>query len=99
MEVTNASLDWTPEDALNWEKFLHTQTGSRLIPKWVEQNAPPLLEKGDVNEILVRSGKLLGFQAAVKGLLELSVPPQAEEPKKPENYPSLLDDSQWPDTK
>lgn len=98
MEVTNASLEWTPEDALNWEKFLQTQTGSRLIPKLVE-SAPPLLEKGHVNAILVRSGKLLGFQEIVKALLELCIPPQAEKTQTPSNYPSLLDDSQWPTTK
>lgn len=98
MEVTNARLEWTPEDALNWEKFLQTQTGSRLIPIWIE-SAPPLLETGDVNTILVRSGKLLGFQLGIKALLELSVPPQSEEQKTPSNYPNLLDDSQWPTTK
>lgn len=97
MEVTNARLEWTPEDSLNWEKFLQTQTGSRLIPKCVE-SAPLLLETGHVNAILVRSGKLLGYQAAVKGLLELSVPPQAEQEQTPENYPSLYDDSKWPTT-
>lgn len=97
MELVNASeLEFTSDDNLNWAAFLRTQTGQRLIPKLAE-SAPRLLAKGETNEILVANGALLGFQAAVQALLDLTSIPQA--PPQPINpYPPLDDDSAWPDS-
>jgi hypothetical protein len=95
MEITNSVLEWTTEDVIHWKSFLTTTAGSRLIPKLVEF-APPLLEGGGVNEIMIRNGKVLGFQEAVRALLTLtSVEPDL--PKTESAYPSLTADKEWDD--
>lgn len=93
--ITNASeLEFTSIDNDNWAVFLRTQTGQRLLPKLAEL-APRLLSSGDTNAVLIRNGELLGFQAALQGLLDLqNVPPQP--PKSASAYPSLDDDDAWP---
>ncbi len=96
MEITNESLSWTSEDTDLWRAFLGTRTGSRLLPKLVE-SAPPLLESGDSNGILIRNGKVLGFQESVRALLNLAVN-QPDAPKaESTNFPSLDDDAAWND--
>lgn len=80
MEVINASeILFTPDDIAIWALFLNSPTGKRLIPKIVEL-APRLLSKGDTNEIMINHGTVLGFSAAVQGLLDLAVAKQAETP-------------------
>lgn len=88
MQVTNASeIIFTPDDAANWATFLNTTTGQRLIPK-VAELAPRLLSKGDINELLINHGSVLGFSAAVQAILDLAVVKQAEQPM-PDNFPAL----------
>jgi hypothetical protein len=96
MQITNASLEWSPEDCQIWERFLRTQTGSRLLPKLAEIAAPKLLRGGETNDILIRNGELLGFNAAIQTLLDLQIPEKKEEPSTG-NYVSLEDDSKWPE--
>jgi hypothetical protein len=95
MEITNAALEWTSEDVLQWRNFLATTAGSRLLPKLVE-SAPALLQEGDVNSILIRNGKVLGFQESVRTLLSLAVI-QPDPPQMESAYPDVTDDSKWPD--
>lgn len=95
MQVTRDGLDWSEVDVDHWAEFLRTQTGQRLIPKLVE-SAPRLLEAGELNAILIRSGSLLGFQSAAQTLLELSAMPEQQPSGVVDNFPNLEDDSKWP---
>lgn len=95
MEITNHELQWTSENVDLWRQFLETQTGSRLLPKLAEL-APTLLEKGDSNELFIRSGKVLGFQESIRALLSLAVI-QPSAPSAESAYPDLNDDSKWTD--
>lgn len=97
MEITNKPLEWTSEDKVNLAHFLNTQTGSRLLPK-VAEMIPVLLETGDTNSILIRSGKVLGAQEAIRVILELSTPEPAPATSE-DPYPALNDDSKWNDGK
>lgn len=92
-EITTELLPWSSDDEAHWNSFLLTDTGKKLIPKFVE-NIPPLLTKGDINGILIRSGEVRGFQLAVSALLELTHSPPLPV-KNPENYPDPEDDTKW----
>lgn len=95
MEIVNSpELLWSSDDEANWNTFLRTTSGSRLISKMLER-APTLLGKGDTNEILIRNGELRGFQQAVVALMELThAAPVVTE--LPPEYPPLDDHSKWP---
>jgi len=95
MLLTNDELPWTSEDVVNLRNFLTTVTGSRLLPR-VLNEAPTLLGKGDVNEILIRSGEVRGFQAAAREFFNLAYPPKQENREVP-TYPPLNDDTAWND--
>lgn len=96
MDITTDLLPWDSEDQALWRAFLDTQTGRRLIPKMLE-TLPPLLGKGDVNEILIRSGDARGFGLAARTLLALAHPaPQGPAVSTP-GYAPLEDDSAWND--
>ena len=97
MEITNELLPWSSDDEAHWNSFLLTETGKRLIPKLAEK-APALLSGGPTNEILIRTGALMGFQLAVASMLELTHSPPLPT-KEPEAYPPLDDDSHWPENK
>jgi hypothetical protein len=73
MEIVANELDWLATDEQNLAAFLDTPTGQRLIPKLLEQ-APPLLERGERNEILIRSGKVRGYQEVATTILALAHP-------------------------
>lgn len=99
MEITNDPVEWDlQEDHEILRQFLNTRTGKRLIPKVLE-TLPALLAKGDVNEILIRSGEVRGWQAAISALLSLATPtiPEAPQDAASDSYPDPLDDSKWND--
>lgn len=93
MEISASPTDWSPTDGDNLAKFLDTDTGRRLIPR-LAAAAPPLHEKGDTNQILIRTGEVRGFQNVLQELLFLAHPP-APVQSDGNNYPDLLDDSKW----
>lgn len=94
-EITTDNLPWSSNDEFNWNSFLQTETGKRLIPKLAEQ-LPALLDGGDVNRILIRTGETRGFQKAVAVLLELThSPPQPAQTES--SYPDLDDNEKWPE--
>lgn len=93
MEITADPLSWTTIDSDNFAKFLDTETGRRLIPKLADA-APPLLDGGDVNRILIRTGELRGFQLSLKEILFLAHPPPPP-PQREDNHPPLEDDKYW----
>lgn len=95
MEILAGSLDWTPFDAEKLANFLDSETGKRFIPKLVEA-APTLLDGGDTNRILIRSGEVLSFQKIVKEILFLAHPPPPS-PKQVTEYPPLEADEHWND--
>lgn len=95
MEIAN-ELDWDSNDTTNWKNFLGTKTGLRLVPKILEQ-VPALLSKGEINEILIKSGEVRGFSIAVQTALSLSSPPPLPNKPEPSAYPDLLDNSAWGD--
>jgi hypothetical protein len=97
MEISNSPLEFTSEDISIWRQFLRTQTGARLIPKLLE-SSPVLLERGDSNEILIRTGAVKGFQEAARTLLAMAFP-LPETPKPVTEYPSPEDDAAWNDGK
>ncbi len=93
--ITRDSLEWTSDDAANFRIFLETQTGRRLLPKALE-SMPPLLTKGEDNEIFIRSGEVRGFQLLTEAFLSLTSiapAPVVEESA----YPPLEDDRSWKD--
>ena len=63
------------------------------------ESVPALLVKGDVNEILIRSGEVRGWQEALKALLSLAAIQPTEQKPEPFNksYPDPADDDQWTD--
>jgi hypothetical protein len=95
MEIVAETLPWSSEDEQNWNGFLQTNTGRRLIPKLAEAT-PVLLDAGDINKILIRSGELRGFQISVRELLALTHS-QPLPPNPTPAYPDLEDDTQWND--
>ena len=99
MQITNeAELPWTSEDIEHFRAFLKTETGSRMLPKLME-SSPVLLGKGDVNEILIRSGELRGFQQAAQAFLALTVYPPPPAPPSAVAYPPLDADEHWEEPK
>ncbi len=95
MEILASSTDWTPNDEEQLAKFLSSETGRRLIPKLAE-NIPPLLEAGETNAILIRSGVVLAHQKAIETLFLLAHPPApVQNPVR--EYPPLEDDKAWRD--
>lgn len=101
MEITKSPVEWDEvEDREILAQFLRTRTGQRLLPKVVE-SAPLLLAGGEINSILIRSGELRGFQAALNTLLALSEIEQKVSDGNPiaGAYPRLSDDSAWEDGK
>ena len=97
IEIVAKSTDWLPTDQERWASFLETETGKRLLP-YVAESAPPLLAKGDINEILIRSGEVRGYQTILQNLI-LAAHPSATEAqvKGTSEYPPLTDDKAWND--
>ena len=97
MDITPDAIPWTSDDEANWREFLHTKTGSKLIPKLLEAT-PGLLPGGGTNEVLIRSGEVRGINLIAREMLSLThAKPVA--PTHIENFPDLDDDSKWPEEK
>ena len=99
MEIETGTPAWDDTvDRPLWLQFLQTETGKRLIPKVLE-TCPSLLSGGNVNEILIRSGEVRGFQQVIQAFLALSVselpPPMLDQVAS--SYPRLDDDEKWAD--
>lgn len=93
MEITLTEIQWTPDDVAALITFLNTQSGAKLASKLAEMT-PPLLSRGDTNEILIRSGEVLGMQNTIRNLLSLTrVIPSEVSQSVASEYPDLLDDA------
>lgn len=97
MEIIAQPIDWTSTDEENLSKFLETETGKRFLPRLLE-TTPPLLAKGDINSILIRSGEVRGYQEVARNVLALAhSTQQPPEPESSSAYPKLDDDKAWGD--
>lgn len=96
LEILANAQDWLTLDAENLSKFLETDTGKRLIPKLVE-HCPTLLDKGETNAILIRSGQVLAWNGMIEALLLLAHPAPPPPPANQTEYPALTDDAAWND--
>lgn len=92
---------WTSTEASVWREFLNTDTGKKLL-RFLAEEAPSLLRKGDVNEILIRSGEVANHHDVLAALIDLTGTNEVqhvEETVSGSEYPPLEDDSQWPGDK
>ena len=96
MEILANVDEWTTTDEERLAAFLDTPTGKRLIPALIKE-APELLEGGEINAILIRSGKVLAFQKMVETLIFLAHSPRQVQQTEAKNYPALEDDAAWND--
>ena len=95
MEILANDSDWTPTDELALAAFLETPTGRRFIPALVSAS-PGLLEGGEINAILIRTGEVRAFQTVIEAILIMAHPPASL--RGPTNsYPALEDDKSWHD--
>lgn len=95
MELTIDPLEWDSEDRQALREFLNSRAGSRLLPK-VAEELPQLMDSGDTNAILIRTGVVKGAQEAIKAILMLARH-EPEPPQETPAYPSLTDDEKWND--
>jgi hypothetical protein len=93
--VSPAELLWSSDDEANWNAFLQSNTGKRLLPRVMER-APVLLAGGATNDILVRSGEFRGFSECIRTFLDLTHTPPAP-PSPTMTYPPLESDEKWDD--
>lgn len=98
MEIIADASAWLSTDAENLARFLETETGKRLIPKLVD-SCPALLDKGDINAILIRSGEVRAWSGMIESLLLLAHSKAGNEgpPPPTTEYPPLTDDRAWDD--
>jgi hypothetical protein len=95
MENLNSPPAWDGADAADFRTYLGTPSGTRLFAK-VQEVIPALLAKGEINEILIRTGEVRGCAALLNQLFSMAYPP-VEPEKKPSEYPALEDDAAWAD--
>lgn len=96
MEIIAGKMDWLATDEQNLAAFLETPTGQRFIPKLLE-DAPMLLEQGDTNQLLIRSGLVLGYQKVAQTILMLAHPPaKVNQEAAVSDLPPLENDALWP---
>jgi len=95
---TNHALpEWTSDDALTLKGFLESSTGQKLA-QTLAFLAPTLLDGEHKNKTLVASGVVKGYNEAVEQLFSLQTTRPKEMEPKPDNYPSIDDDSKWADS-
>lgn len=93
---SNEPLTWDSNDASLLKAFLNTDVAKKAFAI-VMDSCPVLLDGGDVNKTLVRSGEVKGFSLALNTLFELVVK-KPEITQSPTAYPDLDDESKWRDT-
>jgi hypothetical protein len=93
--MITTSVEWTSEDIGVLRTFLETKTGEKFLPKLAE-STPGLLDRGAVEQILIRSGEVRGLKLVLEAIVSLAFPPPPPVPEV-SNYPDLTDDNKWPD--
>lgn len=87
--------EWDSNDAKALKDFFASDIGRKVLT-FLSDAMPLLLDGGDVNKTLVRSGEVKGFSLAVDTLLSLTTHKPSPLPKT-QTYPDLDDDSAWED--
>jgi hypothetical protein len=95
-EILADSTAWLPNDSENLAHFLDTETGKRLLPQ-LAGHCPVLLDKGDVNAILIRSGEVRAWTGMIESLLNLAHPAPVVNMNPATEYPELTNDAAWND--
>lgn len=90
---TAKTAEWTSDDAIALRTFLETVTGQRALVHMGEACAE-LLGGGELHAILIRSGEVKGYSAALVNLISLTTETPESTPEKP-LYPDLDDESAW----
>lgn len=94
---TLQALDWTSIEAAEWKSFLRSKTGEKFLQALALEE-PELLDGGDVNRSLVRSGEVRQHKILIAVLLSLANEPVKYNDQTPSSsYPPLDDDSKWND--
>lgn len=96
MEILADRLDWTTVDEENLSKFLDTETGKRFLPRLLE-STPPLLAKGEINEILIRTGEVRAYADLARTILSLAHSAPVARTDTASAYHPLEDDAAWND--
>ncbi|NOS67376.1 MAG: hypothetical protein HOO67_03355 [Candidatus Peribacteraceae bacterium] len=93
---TSEAPEWNSDNASELKTFLSGETGRKVL-EILAYFAPKPLDGSDVNKTLVSAGEVRGYTEAVEQIISLRThrPPETE--PKTENYPSLDDDSAWPE--
>jgi hypothetical protein len=92
--TTHELPEWTSDDALTLKSFLETSSGIKLA-RILAFQAPTLLDGEHKNKTLVASGVVKGYTDAIENLFSLQTSRPKEAEPKPDNYPSIDDDSKW----
>ncbi len=93
---TEKTPEWNSDDAQALKLFLTSAVGERALAHVLAEK-PALLDGGDVNKTLVRSGMVMGFDLAMESLFKLT----HEQPvavQASQEYPPLDDDKAWEKT-
>lgn len=91
------TANWGEEDVALLRQFFESQTGRSFVAA-LSDAVPVLLDGGDVNKTLVRSGEVKGWGEALRHAMTLAYPPQPQPAANPERrsaYPPLDLDEAW----
>jgi len=94
---TTKPLEWDSTEAGILRTFLDSPTGQKILTL-LHGRIPGLLDGGDVNKILIRSGQVAGAQMIFDSLVSLIVERPIELQsiqQTEENYPDLDHPNAW----
>lgn len=93
---TTDAPEWNSDNASELKSFLSGETGQKVLGI-LAYFSPKPMDGSDVNKTLVSAGEVRGYTDAVENILNLRThrPPETE--PKTENYPSLDDETAWPE--
>jgi hypothetical protein len=97
MIIIPIKITWDSADAKVLRDFLETPVGQKMV-QYLHSQIPTLLDGGDVNKTLVRSGEVKGAQSLFDSFVNLVVesPAELQPPQKTiDSYPSLDIEEAW----
>lgn len=92
--MTPKTHEWSGEDASLLRQFLESDAGKRALYH-LSEAAPELLDGSDNGRTLVASGRVGGYNQAIKNLLSLIVEPPPSVPEVRDEWPDLDNDEAW----
>jgi hypothetical protein len=94
---TKKPVSWDSTDAGILQIFFETPVGQKVLTI-LHGRIPGLLEGGELNKVLIRSGQVAGAQMIFDSLVSLivEIPVELQQIQKTEDsYPSLDDSQAW----